>query len=102
LLGAGDIPTRFSCFLRGDRFVGVVCFVQLSTTDSFVPPPFLVFSFPCLLPFPRPARCFNLDKNSLASSANFLRVLEGDEPFTLTSSSSSSLTETAEDLLEVL
>jgi len=96
----GNLPTWASWFFTGELFVGVVCFGGISTGDLFPPQFFFAVFFPCLFSLPRSARCFSLDRNSFASSVNCLRDLDGEEPVTVTSSSS--VTERVdEDLVEI-
>ena len=74
---------------------------DIFTEDLLVTPLLLDFSFTCLFPILRSARCLSLDRNWFASSLNCLRDLDGEEPVTMTSFSS--LTEVVDrNLVEVL
>jgi len=96
----GDIPTWASRFLTGELFVGVVCLGGISAVDLSAPQFFFAVFLLCFFPLPRSARRFSLERNSFASSFNSLRDLDGEEPVTLTSSSS--VTERVdEDLVEM-
>ena len=86
-LDNGDNSAWLFGFSR-DLFVGVTRFAEISTGDLLVTPLFLDFSLPCFFRLPRSARCLSLDRNSFASSFSCLRDLDGEEPVTVTSSSS--------------